>query len=199
MRGHPQYWIEGKDHHSCWQYLAAQGTIVGTLLVHVQLSVQWDSQILLCQVAFQIVAPTPCIYWFPGLVLSQVQGFAIPMAEFQDVPISPFLQPVEAPPDALPPVLCFCWEYAWPVLSRVLGSVDSWHTHGTLCRWSPLSDHKPGPGHPDSFHPPCHWLILHFISFSGTLLQGIVSKALLKSRWTLPTALFLTARPVSGL
>lgn len=30
MCGHPQCWIGGKDHHFCWQYLAAQGTIVPT-------------------------------------------------------------------------------------------------------------------------------------------------------------------------
>ncbi|KAK4828339.1 hypothetical protein QYF61_026000 [Mycteria americana] len=71
----------------------------GTLLAHVQLGVHQDPQVLVCQAAFQTDSPQSVLVHgvsSPGHgIPPQVQDFALPLVELHEVPVSPFLQPVE--------------------------------------------------------------------------------------------------------
>lgn len=149
MCSHPQCWMEGKDHPSCWQCFAAQGTIVPTR-AHcslIQLGVHWDSQILLCQAAFQIVSLTPCIYWSLGLFFSRCRALQFPWLSFRMLPSAHFCSLLRSP-QMHSLQFCHqptCWELCWAELYAVL--TDCWGTPRvgslTLCHWSLLSDQSP--------------------------------------------------------
>lgn len=68
----------------------------GTLLACFPFGVHQDTQILFCKALFQLASPQHILVH--GLVPPQVQDFSILLAELDDVPFSPFLQPSEVPP-----------------------------------------------------------------------------------------------------
>lgn len=126
MCSHPQWW-RGEGSPLLWVILCSSGyhcARKGTLLTYST----WcplrlpDTSLPSC---FPDSFPHSLYILVSGFVLFPMQGFAIPMIQFQDVPISPFLQPVEESPDALPPV-CHqptCWELCWAGLYAVLTAV----------------------------------------------------------------------------
>ncbi|KAK4826730.1 hypothetical protein QYF61_010983 [Mycteria americana] len=76
----------------------------GTLLVHVQLGVCHDPQVLLCRATFQLGVPQHILEH--GIVPPQVQDFALSLDELHEVPVSPFLQPVQVPLDVSTTLWC---------------------------------------------------------------------------------------------
>ncbi|KAK4832340.1 hypothetical protein QYF61_021869 [Mycteria americana] len=89
----------------------------GTSLAHVQLGVHQDLQVLFCQAAFQLVSPQRVLV--PWVVPRQVQNFALPFAELNDVPVNPFLQPIEAPLDGSKTLWCIIHFSQFCVISKL--------------------------------------------------------------------------------
>lgn len=102
-----QGWEERKDH-----LLQPAGNVLpaapqdtddhfgheGAFLAHGQLGEPSDLQVLFCRADFWSDSPLTVLLY--GIKLHMVQNFAFPFAEFHEVPVSPFLQPIEAPLDA---------------------------------------------------------------------------------------------------
>lgn len=49
-------------------------------------------QVLFCQAVLQLLGPQRVLVY--EIVPPQVQDFALPLAEFREIPVNPFLQPV---------------------------------------------------------------------------------------------------------
>lgn len=77
-----------------------------TLLAHVQFGVLWHPQGLFCQYAFQLGGSQNLLL---GALTPQVQDFAF-LPDVQEIPASPFIQPVQVPLDDS----MTCWHISHP-------------------------------------------------------------------------------------
>lgn len=64
------------------------------LLARVQ-AVHWESLVILCEAAFQLVS-AQCVL-VCGIIPSQGQSLAFPFFKLHEIPVSPFLQSDEVP------------------------------------------------------------------------------------------------------
>ncbi|KAK4832711.1 hypothetical protein QYF61_025172 [Mycteria americana] len=87
------------------------------------LGIEHDPQVLFCQAAFQLGGPQHVLVH--GIVPLQVQDFALPLVEPQEVPVSPFLQAVEIPLDGSPTLWCIRHLSQFCVISRLAESTLS--------------------------------------------------------------------------
>ncbi|GAB0186707.1 ectonucleotide pyrophosphatase/phosphodiesterase family member 3 [Grus japonensis] len=82
-----------------------------------------DSQVLLCRAASQLAGLQHLLV--PGVVPPQVQDFALPLVGLHEVPVNPFLQPVEVPLDGSMTLWHISHSSQFGVISRL--------AEGTLC------------------------------------------------------------------
>ena len=95
---------------------------------HIQLGVHQDPQVLFCQAAFQL--DNAQHMQMPVVVPSQVQDFALAPVKHHEVPVGPFLQPVEVPlDDSTAP---------WPISHFSQFCVICKLTEGTLCPFTKM-------------------------------------------------------------
>ncbi|KAK4826008.1 hypothetical protein QYF61_003781 [Mycteria americana] len=73
---------------------------LGTLLAHIQASVNQHPQVLLCQAAFQPLFPKPVA--LHGVAVAQVQDLALGLVKPHTIHPSPSIQPVQVPLQSLP-------------------------------------------------------------------------------------------------
>ena len=88
---------------------AAQDTVSrfcgkGTLMACVQPGAHQHPRVLFYKAAFQLGSPQHILVH--GVVPPQVQDFALLLVEPHEVPVSPFLQPVQVPLDGSPTLWC---------------------------------------------------------------------------------------------
>ncbi|KAF1440525.1 Zinc finger RNA-binding protein, partial [Pygoscelis papua] len=93
----------------------------GTLLAHVQLGVRQDPRVLFCQAAFQLGGCQHILVH--GVVPRWLQNFALPLVELHEIPIGPFLQPVEVPLDGSTTL----WHISHS--SQFVSSANLWRVH----------------------------------------------------------------------
>lgn len=129
MCGLLQFWIEDKDHHSCWQYFAAQGTIVLTrarcwLTFNLVSTETLDTFLSSCfpdscPRSLHVLVARVCS--FPGAGLCDSHGW-VSGRSHQPISLASWgpsrwqQDPLAYQP--LPPVLCHrptYWEYALPI------------------------------------------------------------------------------------
>ena len=122
-----QCWVEGKDHlprpAGYAFFNAAQDAIhllcsKGTLLPHVQLVVHQDTQVLFCKAAFQLGDPQ-------SILVLMVQDFPLLHVGHHEVPVSPFLQPVDVCLHGSTTLWCISHSCQFGVICRL--------AEGTLC------------------------------------------------------------------
>ena len=94
----------------------------GTLLAYVQL-VHQDHQGLFCKAAFQPFGPQPILVH--EVIPLQVQDFVFSFDGLHEIPVSPFLQPVEVPLDGSMTLWCISRSSQFCVISKL--------AHGALC------------------------------------------------------------------
>ncbi|GAB0181886.1 cAMP-dependent protein kinase inhibitor alpha [Grus japonensis] len=82
-----------------------------------------DSQGLFCQAAFQLSSPQYVLV--DGVVPPQAQDFALPLVELCEIPVSPFLQPVEVPLDGITAFWYIIHSFQFGVICKL--------AEGTLC------------------------------------------------------------------
>ncbi|KAK4823743.1 hypothetical protein QYF61_006012 [Mycteria americana] len=73
---------------------------LGTLLAHIQVAVNQNTQVLLCWAAFQPLFLKPVA--LHGVVVTQVQDLALGLVEPHTIGLSPLIQPVQIPLQSLP-------------------------------------------------------------------------------------------------
>ena len=83
----------------CDRAVALHGHL-GTLLAHVQPTVNQQTQVLLRRAAFQPLLPKPVV--LHGVVVTQVQDPALGLVESPAVGLGPSIQPVQIPLRRLP-------------------------------------------------------------------------------------------------
>ncbi|KAK4819495.1 hypothetical protein QYF61_004791 [Mycteria americana] len=73
---------------------------LGTLLAHIQLSIDQHPQVLFCLAAFQPLLPKPVA--LHGVAVAEVQDLALGLVERHTIDLSPSIQPVQVPLKSLP-------------------------------------------------------------------------------------------------
>ncbi|KAK4824657.1 hypothetical protein QYF61_017030 [Mycteria americana] len=73
---------------------------LGTLLAHIQLSVNQYPQVLFCLAAFQPLFPKPVALY--GVAVAQVQDLALGLVKPHTTDLGPLIQPVQVPLQSLP-------------------------------------------------------------------------------------------------
>ena len=154
----------------------------GTLLPPVQPGVHQDPQVFFCQAAFQPGGPQHILVH--GFVPPQVQDCALLFVELDEVPVSPFLQPVVVPLDGSTTVGCISHSSQFDVICKLAESIlcpvrwiinddvkwdwiQCWPQRYTASYWPPTrlcstDQHPLGPDLESVFSPP-HCLLIQFL------------------------------------
>ena len=94
----------------------------GTFLSHGQ-PVSTNSQVLLCNAAFQQVSPN--LYWYLGVVPLQVQDPTLAFVELHQILLCPALQPVQVSLNGSTAFWCVSPSSQLGVISKLAGSALS--------------------------------------------------------------------------
>ncbi|KAJ7411542.1 hypothetical protein WISP_102395 [Willisornis vidua] len=117
------------------------------MLTHVQLFICQNSQVLLCRAALnELISQTVLM---PGIVLTQVQHFALGLVESRKVLVGPLLKFVHFPLDDIPSFCCVICKPAESALDPTICVIDE-HTEEHQSQDRALRDttrHWSPPGH----------------------------------------------------